>query len=219
MASVKDSTGNHERYVSESRPFELVANPPINKPSSWQNKDMDSAMEDWGMAPLIEKYGEKKVREKVAEMYKALSGGMVVTRLIGLNQDDRGPNDMAIVHVWIGANYPLFRHAHPASGDSIYYVIAGELMLGSRSLGPGSGFFLPNGMPYKYSGGPDGCELLEIRVGSGIPDTPIIVFRESSLDSIQQIIDKANENRHKWQAPEKIGDTALRQAEALLNGM
>ena len=61
MASVKDSTGNHERYVSESRPFELVANPPINKPSSWQNKDMDSAMEDWGMAPRIEKYGEKKV--------------------------------------------------------------------------------------------------------------------------------------------------------------
>ena len=83
--------------------------------------------------------------------------------------------------------------------------------MGRRRLGPGSGFFLPNGMPYKYSGGPDGCELLEIRIGTGEPGAGM-VFHERSLDSIQRIIDQANEHRDEWHAPEKMGDTALRRA-------
>ena len=36
---------------------------------------------------------------------------------------------------------------------------------------------------------------------------------EHSLDSIQHIIDRSNEHVDEWQVPERIGDTALRQAE------
>ena len=57
---------------------------------------------------------------------------------------------MNLVHVWFGPNLPLFRHSHPRYGDCLYYVVAGEIILGRRHLGPGSGFFVPNGMPYKY---------------------------------------------------------------------
>jgi hypothetical protein len=36
---------------------------------------------------------------------------------------------------------------------------------------------------------------------------------EHSLDAMQRVIDRANEHRDSWQAPENIGDTAFRQAE------
>ena len=35
---------------------------------------------------------------------------------------------------------------------------------------------------------------------------------ENSLDSIQKIIDGSYENDEKWQAPERFGDTVIRQA-------
>ena len=120
---------------------------------------------------------------------------------------------MSLVHVWVGPNFPLFRHSHPKYGDCLYYVVAGEVILGRRRLGPGSGFFVPNGMPYKYTAGPAGVEVLEFRAGGGEPSAPGMKLDEHSLDSIQNIIDGANEHVDEGQVPERIGDTALRQAE------
>ena len=215
MTSSKGTGNPRKRYVSERGPFEMVANPPINTRTSWKNVDVERAMEAWGMDGLVEKYGEETVREKLTEIFKSLDGGMVVTRLFGLPRSERTSDEMSIVHIWIGSHFPLFRHGHPAAGDCLYFVIAGDLVMGTRHLGPGSGFFLPDGMPYKYSGGPNGAELIEIRAGAGKPGTPGMVFGERTLESIQQIIDTANQHRHEWQPPEKIGDTALRLAEEI----
>ena len=41
---------------------------------------------------------------------------------------------------------------------------------------------------------------------------PGLKLDETSLDSLQKIIDGSYENDHLWEAPERIGDTALRQA-------
>ena len=92
-------------------------------------------------------------------------------------------------------------------------MVAGEIILGRRRLGPGSGFFVPNGMPYKYKAGPAGVEVLEFRAGGGDGDAPGMKLDEHSLAAIDRIIDGAREQQDGWQLPENIGDTALRQAE------
>lgn len=68
---------------------------------------------------------------------------------------------LSVVHVWFKQNFPLPLHSHDA--DCVYYLIAGSLRLGSENLNAGDGFFVPENVPYTYTAGPDGVELLEIR--------------------------------------------------------
>ena len=111
------------------------------------------------MSDLVEKYGDETVREKMTEVLKSYAGGMVITGLFhegGMeNRGKRPRKGCSLTHIWVGPGFPLFRHSHPGSGDCLYYVTNGELIVGRRSLGPGSGFFIPAGMPYKYTGGPE----------------------------------------------------------------
>jgi mannose-6-phosphate isomerase-like protein (cupin superfamily) len=67
----------------------------------------------------------------------------------------------SLVHVRFKKDYPLLRHSHDA--DCLYYVVAGSLKLGTETLGPGDGFFIPAGAPYTYRPGPQGVEVLEFR--------------------------------------------------------
>ncbi len=87
------------------------------------------------------------------------------------------------------------------------------MTLGKRKLKPGSTFFLPNGMPYKYTAGPAGVELLEFRAGGGVSEAPGRYLDELSLDAIDKLIDCYKANRHLWEAPENIGDVAFKQQE------
>lgn len=66
-----------------------------------------------------------------------------------------------LTHVWFKKDYPLPLHSHDA--DCLYYIIAGSLKLGTERLGPRDGFFVPADVPYGYTPGPDGVELLEFR--------------------------------------------------------
>lgn len=67
----------------------------------------------------------------------------------------------SLTHVWFKKFYPLPLHSHDA--DCLYYIIAGSLRIGTETLGPRDGFLIPKDMPYAYSPGPDGVELLEFR--------------------------------------------------------
>ena len=196
-------------FVSERGPFEINANPKVNPPFPREQIPVDGVAAGFAHEPLAEKFGEAESRQKIGEMVKAGTPGASTTPL--LMQD--GPNGMSLVHVWFGANFPLFRHSHPQYGDCLYYVIAGEITMGARKLGAGSTIFVPNGQPYKYTAGPAGVELLEFRAGGGVEGAPGMKLDETSLDSIQRIIDGCHENESLWQAPERMGDTALRQAE------
>jgi hypothetical protein len=64
-------------------------------------------------------------------------------------------------HVWFKKDYPLPRHSHDC--DCLYYIIAGSLKLGTEELGPRDGFFVGADVPYTYTPGPEGVELLEFR--------------------------------------------------------
>jgi quercetin dioxygenase-like cupin family protein len=72
-----------------------------------------------------------------------------------------GPGGFSLVRVEFGPGYLLPRHSH--SSDCLYYIIGGELTMGTRVLGPGDGFFLPAEQPYTYQAGPEGVTLLEFR--------------------------------------------------------
>ncbi len=68
---------------------------------------------------------------------------------------------ISLTHVWFKSGFPLPRHSHDA--DCLYYIIAGSLRLGSEELGPGDGFFVGSDVPYHYTPGEAGVELLEFR--------------------------------------------------------
>jgi len=67
----------------------------------------------------------------------------------------------SLTHVWFKAGYPLPPHSHDA--DCLYYIVAGEIRMGPQTLGPRDGFFVPADVPYSYTPGPEGVELLEFR--------------------------------------------------------
>jgi len=67
----------------------------------------------------------------------------------------------SLTHVWFKPGYPLPLHSHDV--DCLYYIIAGEIRLGTEVLAERDSFFIPAGVPYAYKPGPEGVELLEIR--------------------------------------------------------
>jgi hypothetical protein len=71
-----------------------------------------------------------------------------------------GPG-FSLVYAWFKPHFPLARHSHDA--DCLYYIVSGSLRLGTEALGPGDGFFLPKDMPYTYTIGGEGLEILEFR--------------------------------------------------------
>ncbi len=200
---------DRKRYVSERGPFEIWENPRIGPTFPPEAIDFDQAADAFEYGALAEKFGEEPVRQKIGEMIQSYGHGTSTTPLFGQS----GPNGMNLAHIWFGPNLPLFRHSHPRLGDCLYYVVAGEIILGRRRLGAGSGFFVPNGMPYTYTAGPAGVEVLEFRAGGGEPDAAGLKLDEHSLDALQRIIDCATKNQPSWRVPERLGDTALRQAE------
>lgn len=66
-----------------------------------------------------------------------------------------------LTHAWLKAGYPLALHTHDS--DCLYYIVAGSLRLGTEQLGPKDSFMIPAGVPYTYTPGPDGVEVLEFR--------------------------------------------------------
>jgi mannose-6-phosphate isomerase-like protein (cupin superfamily) len=67
----------------------------------------------------------------------------------------------SLTHAWMKTSYPLTLHSHDS--DCLYYVVAGDLKLGTEELGPRDCFFVPAGVPYTYKPGPNGVEVLEFR--------------------------------------------------------
>ena len=72
-----------------------------------------------------------------------------------------GQDGMSLVQIWFPPGFLLPRHSH--SADCLYYIVEGGIVMGTRELGPGDGFFVPSDQPYAYRVGPEGVKLLEFR--------------------------------------------------------
>ena len=67
----------------------------------------------------------------------------------------------SLCYAWFKSGYLLPRHSHNA--DCVYYVLGGEIKMGTRVLRKGDGFFVPSDHGYTYEAGPEGAEVLEFR--------------------------------------------------------
>lgn len=71
---------------------------------------------------------------------------------------------LSLTYVWFKSGYPLPRHSHDA--DCTYFIIAGSLRIGVEELDAGDGFFVGKEVPYTYTPGPEGVEVLEVRTAN-----------------------------------------------------
>ena len=202
------TTADARRYRSERGGYEIYTAPdlaPPMQPDSLTDEQLSEFAGYFDYSGLVDdEHDDEAVRTSVAEMVRAIAPGNIVTPLFG--QD--GPAGMSLVHAWFGPHFPLFRHSHPKFGDCLYYIVAGSAVLGSRVLKPGDGFFVPNGMPYKYRAGPEGVEILEFRAGGGVDDAPGLKLQEASVASIEQITETATGLHGQWsQPPAHVADT------------
>jgi hypothetical protein len=71
----------------------------------------------------------------------------------------------SLIYLWYKSGFPLPRHSHDV--DCLYVVIGGSLRIGTEQINAGDGFFVGADVPYAYTAGEDGVEVLEFRaVGS-----------------------------------------------------
>jgi hypothetical protein len=101
------------------------------------------------------------------EDMKALAADGPRPKTVALGIDDRlvfqgeGHAGSSLVRAWLGPHYVLPRHSH--SGDCLYYIVEGSIIMGAQHLGAGDGFFVPSDAPYAYEAGPEGAVVLEFR--------------------------------------------------------
>ena len=93
-----------------------------------------------------------------ALMGQAVAGGVLEGSNVRLLFSRPG---MSLSYAWFKSGFPLPRHTHNA--DCLYFIVAGTLELGTETLGPGDGFFVGSNVPYTYTPGPQGVEVLEFR--------------------------------------------------------
>lgn len=124
----------------------------------------------------------------LAEAYAAgLGDGSVVKSLFA-----DPASGLSLSYAWFQSNYVLLRHAHDA--DCAYYVISGEVLLGTEVLKAGDVFFVPANQLYQYTAGPDGVEILEVRTATQFN----IRFSGNSAAVWARIGAAAAANRQAW---------------------
>jgi len=67
----------------------------------------------------------------------------------------------SLTYAWFKSDFPLPRHSHNV--DCLYYIVGGSLRFGQEELGVGDGFFVGKDVPYTYTAGAAGVEVLEFR--------------------------------------------------------
>ena len=206
-------TEQRSRYRSERGGFEIYTAPPLAAPpapGALGEEDAAAAVDAFEYSELVDDdHPDSDVRASLASMIRAISPGNIVTPLFS----QQGEQGMSLVHAWFGPHFPLFRHSHPRFGDCLYYVVAGQVVMGSRVLNPGDGFFVPNGMPYKYQAGPDGVEILEFRAGGGVDGAAALKLHEPSVDAIDRLTAAALEHHDDWtDPPARVADVHRRSS-------
>lgn len=105
-----------------------------------------------------------------------------------------GEQGLSLSYVWFKSGYILPRHSHNA--DCLYYVLGGELRLGTQTLSRGDGVFIPADVAYTYEAGPRGVEVLEFRNATRFH----FMFQGNDDAHWDRIADVLETRRETWQA-------------------
>lgn len=104
-----------------------------------------------------------------------------------------GEHGMSLAYAWFKSGYILPRHSHDA--DCLYYVLAGELTMGTQRLRRGDGVFIPANAAYTYEAGPQGVEVLEFRNATRFH----FMFKGNDAAHWERIANVLRENCPKWE--------------------
>ena len=102
------------------------------------------------------------------------------------------PNGFSLIYAWFKSNFPLPAHSH--STPCLYYIVAGELAIGTRVLTAGDGFYVPANAFYSYTAGPHGVEVLEFRDACDFD----FVFRGGTFPMWEHAANIIQENLERW---------------------
>ncbi len=95
-------------------------------------------------------------------------------------------------YVWFKPGYPLPLHSH--NSDCLYYIISGDIRMGTEEMEAGDGFFLPAETPYTYTIGDGGVELLEFRTQEEFD----IQFKGKTDAYWEKMLEKLRAEQPKW---------------------
>ncbi|WP_342430673.1 hypothetical protein [Neobacillus sp. FSL H8-0543] len=98
----------------------------------------------------------------------------------------------SLVYAWFKSGQTLPVHSHDA--DCLYYVVAGEAILGNRTLRAGDGFFVPANTFYSYTAGPEGIEIIEFRQANKTN----MVYRDSKPEYWIKLAEKIDAKQSVW---------------------
>jgi hypothetical protein len=147
-------------------------------------------------APSLDETGMmeyKATKEAGAGSQKLLDAGVLDGSVITQLFRHAGEDGFSLVHVWFKANYHLPRHSHNV--DCLYYIVGGQVIMGSQVLGVGDGFYIPGDQVYGYRAGPDGAEVLEFRHA-----TSFDIKVDEKPEVFDRIAETVKENRAQWAA-------------------
>lgn len=158
----------------------------VNKMQFFQSDGAPSIDDDGMMSPPKI---DKAVYTSGLDMRPIADGQRVTVLFKG-----DGPGGFSLVHAWFGAGFKLPRHSH--SADCLYYVLSGEIHMGSRTMKAGEGFFIQAEAIYAYTAGPEGAEVLEFRASTSFD---MKVF-DQTPERWKPIVDAAVANHARWLA-------------------
>src|ERR1700722_15637240 len=145
-------------------------------------------------APSLDETGMMEYRstgEATSGSQRLLDAGVLEGSVITQLFRHSGENGFSLVYVWFKPNYHLPRPSHNV--DCLYFVLGGQVLMGSQVLGAGDGFYIPGDQVYGYRAGPEGAEVLEFRHATSF---------DIKLDEKPQLFDRILEtdkaHRDQW---------------------
>lgn len=113
---------------------------------------------------------------------------------------------MSLARLWVKSGFPLPLHSHDC--DCLYYVVAGSIRMGTETLVAGDGFFVGAEVPYGYTAGPEGAEVLEFRTTDRfnirVRDKPIAAWEKTAAILREGHARWAEESLPVRRPPEKV---------------
>ncbi len=144
-------------------------------------------------APLLDETGHLEV----ADMTPDLEAGIGIAHEAGLTEGNVVKTlfsrpGFSLTYAWFKSGFPLPLHTHNV--DCLYYVVAGNLQLGTETLHAGDGFFIGANKAYRYTAGPQGVEVLEFRSEENFD----IKFLAKTLPAWQKIANAVSDHSPDW---------------------
>ncbi|KHK91443.1 cupin domain-containing protein [Novosphingobium malaysiense] len=99
---------------------------------------------------------------------------------------------MSLARLWFKSGFPLPLHTHDC--ECLYYIVAGSVRMGSETLGAGDGFYVGADVPYSYTAGPEGVEILEFRN----TDSFNIKVKDKPVEAWEKTVEVMRDASSRW---------------------